>query len=366
MKILGILYKLFSSKTNGEYEERYKELLGLKPPKKFMEYYNEQWNKNNFFEHWTCINRESTFGDWATNNSTEAMFRKLQTCVGKNFNRLDEFLIYMIKFLRTEPYSIQLDRYPTETEKEAQKRFNESKEISVERMRREKYLYRAQSQTNKTLQWTCDLYTMSCDCLDFYRNCRPCKHLYACMRQYVETYKIFLPDEDEDIECFHYINAVYLHIHEPENFQYWNAQVLKAYPQTFEKPGRPSKVKKTKGKGKTRKQPEIQYEIESVEGVRVLSAESPEIFVKWKGYDKLSWALFDKYTNFEFTMQFFDDLSRFSKMTKGRGKKEFDCIQRSSESRDPYSFFLSSKKVSSFPFHSAIVDFAKKFEIILK
>jgi hypothetical protein len=249
-------------------------------------------------------------------------------------------------------------------EKEADKRFQESKNIELTKNTTAEtpHIYDAQSQSNESLEWSCNLYDMTCNCQDYYHNCRPCKHLYACMRHFLKEKNETLPEED----CFLYINAVYLLIHEPHNFASWNVEMRRDYPDTFWKPGRRRYKRKVESSKSNNKIPEIEYEIESVEGARILDDGSLEIYVEWSEGKKFSWAQFDKYSNYEFTKNFFKDLARYSTIiAKGKGRMEFDCVQRSSNAKNPYSFTSCSKEVS-FPFHSLIVQFANKFDINLK
>jgi hypothetical protein len=359
-KILGHLYKLYACRTKDEYKKRYHDLQEFAPDE-FMEYYNREWHNEDFYKRWTCIKRESTFSDWATNNITEAMFKNYKI-TGKNHSRMSNFVHSLIQFLKVEPYSVRLDRYPTDTEKEAKRRFKKSVGIQVKKKGSgDTYLYEVQSQTDKSLQWSCNLFDMSCNCIDFYYNCRPCKHLYACMRDFLKEKKHTIPVED----CFLFINSVFYLIHEPENFDSWNIELRRAYPPTFKKPGRPPVKKETeKKKKKQRNQPDIEYEIDSVEGVQIQDGSSLKILVEWTEGKQCSWTDFDENSNFECTKQFFLDLATYSKKKKGTGRKEFDRVERKSGAKKPYSFFDGSKEVP-FPSYSIIVKYAREFNIHL-
>jgi hypothetical protein len=243
--LMKLLYRLYNSKTEQIYSDVYKEFI-TKAPTKFIEYFNKTWHDKEFYKSWTCINRDSDFGDWVTNNCTEATFRKIQQMIGKHSRRLSVFLKDITKVLLAEVYSIRLVKLTSKTEDDAKSRFTKGKKLGATPSDTDTVFY-VNSSKNKEKSYECDLFSSECTCYDYLYNCRPCKHLYSAMINFLQFKGIKLPDE---CTCFHYIEAVYLFIHYPDEFKIWNFELKRAYPtkNDSKKKGRPTLNKNKKKK----------------------------------------------------------------------------------------------------------------------
>lgn len=69
------LPNVYNSKTEQNYKDVYNDFIS-KAPKKFITYFNRTWHDKEFYKHWTCMNRDSDFGNWVTNNCTEGYISK--------------------------------------------------------------------------------------------------------------------------------------------------------------------------------------------------------------------------------------------------------------------------------------------------
>lgn len=346
------LYLLYESQTVSIYTQRYNELLTF-APQQFKLYYYNTWHKEGFFRHWTCINRASCYADWATNNITESTFRRMQQTIGVNYKRLDVLLEKLLDILLLQEFTPKFNRYSTKTEIEAKQRFSESEKLTVEKGENTNHQFRVKS-SGETTWYNTNTLTMTCDCEDYYKNCRPCKHLFASVREFVKIENITIPKEKWKL----YLNAVFLYCHDPSLFKKWNIQVKEKYfiYPTTNATGRPV-LNKNK-----------EYVIKSVEGARIKNRKL-EILVVWEGEttneeeeeELESWGEYDKDLNGDITKKFFNEVLRYAKSKKGKGREKLVEVNRSE--KDYYFFTERRRKLKEVPSPSTIQKFVDIFKL---
>jgi hypothetical protein len=87
----------------------------------------------------------------------------------------------------------------------------------------------------------------------------------------------------------------------------------------------------------------------------------------WEGYvddegDQIAdWSDFDPSMNLEFTEDFFQDVATFIERKKGKGDKDFTCIERTDNFKQPYDFIDSDEKLSEFPSVKKLNQFGDEF-----
>jgi hypothetical protein len=181
--------------------------------------------------------------------------------------------------------------------------------------------------------------------------------------------------------CFHYITAIYLHIHHPDEFKDWNLEMKTSYPITYKARGRPmlnrtkrklSKLSSEQSKDDSEEDPNAEYEITGVEGLRFSPEDGKsEILVVWKDYYDddddgdlvASWAEYDRNLNHELTVVFFQDTLKYlERKKKSTNDQDFTCIERSLEHNNPYVFYFLGTRLHDLPSQQKAKDFFQRFE----
>lgn len=369
--IMSKLYELYNSRTDKEYNDRFEMFQQTSSiPDEFLTYFLDTWHLKKFYRKWTCIERQSCYADWATNNATESVFRRMQGIMGKKERRMNKYVSSMIQLLETEKYHLALIRYKNDTEKEAEARLEDGKKFVPVPVDGSDTLFNVKS-SQCTHPYQCDLFDMCCNCFDFFYNCRPCKHLYSCMIYYLKKMNIHLPP---DSPWSHYINAVFLRLHFPNEFQYWKAHLrASAYATTHitneiskNKESNPESKKGSK-KGSKNPKPTPSFDIDGVEGVRLHGKEKkPEILAIWantfdKDGDQLaSWADFDSVSNFDAAKKFIQKVERFVKVKRGT-RQCFDSIELQDDVGDPYCFQYQGRRLKRYPDMNSFKIFVDRF-----
>jgi hypothetical protein len=376
---LEMLYKLYNSRNDRQYEDNLKELKE-KGDEDFIKYFEKTWNTRNFYKAWTCINRQCSFGDWVTNNCCEATFKKIQHKIGIHYRKFNIFVKKLIECLNAEQFSTNLLEFkPTpKTFQEANKRFKKGKELltneitKIEQDSIEQFKFIVQSEKNSNKTYTCNLHDLECTCYDFMYNYKPCKHLYAAMIKYMKINNVILPGKTN---CFHYISAIFLHIHHPQVFKDWNLEVMTAYPITYETKGRRrlnktiKKMEKLTKEDEPEEESEEEYDISGVEGARFSPVNGKsEILVVWKDYydndgDLIaSWADYDSSSNKHFTDNFFRALFSFLERKKSTSEQDFTCIERTQDHDHPYVFSFLGQNLNQLPSLKKTKEFFSRFQ----
>lgn len=214
-ELYKILFQMFSVRTETQYNQLYAQLKRLRRATfgSFQDYFTAHWhmyNGENFYKRWTCIDRPSSYGLWNTNNATERIMRDIQEHLEwKACKNIEEYVKSIDAWMTLRRKNQQRTR-KTQTERDALERLERGRQLwsfvdgdnedaepswygstSVEHIR----FFKCSDESEDVI-YTADLLGMSCNCMDYIRNCRPCKHLFCSMFAYLHENEITLSDAE--------------------------------------------------------------------------------------------------------------------------------------------------------------------------
>lgn len=215
-EVYKILLQMFSVRTETQYNQLYAQLKRERRAVfgSFVDYFTAHWHMYNgerFYLRWTCIDRPSSYGLWNTNNATERIMRDLQEHLQwKACKNIEEYVKSIDSWMTLRRNNQQRPR-KTQTEREASERLERGRQLwslsdNVDDEDAESSWYGSAtvphikffpcSDESEDFVYTADLLAMTCNCMDYIRNCRPCKHLFCSMLAYLHENEITLSDAE--------------------------------------------------------------------------------------------------------------------------------------------------------------------------
>lgn len=226
-ELYRILLEMFSTATETQYNNLYAQLKRIGRPTfgSFVDYFTANWHAYNgekFFLRWTCINRPSSYGLFNTNNATERIMRDVQEHLNhKACKNVEEYVKAIDNWITLRKLNQQRIR-KSQTDRDAEERLARGQALWELRSEDADAWYGSASAgyvrffnstvDGEAIQYTTDLYSMTCNCADFIQHSRPCKHLYCSMLAFAHENESNL-SEKELKDPFELQHQIALRIH---------------------------------------------------------------------------------------------------------------------------------------------------------
>ena len=229
-KLYNTLLSMFAAPTETAYLAIYRSMRQRFPVAKygsFLRYFDSNWHQyggdSQFYLRWISAYRACSYGLWNTNNATERVMKDIQLHLDhRSVKNLEKYVVEITDYIEARAFNTRTNKSVTEVD--AERRCKDGFAIwSNERNTRwapstSKGVcgFAAEEQATddqSSFLYSTNLEVMTCNCLDYVNNCRPCKHLFCTMFEYAHLHELPLSANPEK-SPFQLIRLIANHIHE--------------------------------------------------------------------------------------------------------------------------------------------------------